>query len=288
MSEKSAPGYQGSSKPRKLTVIVLLVLVAVTPVYVAGALVVGVPFYGFFSKGLPAPAPTPAIVGTSGASPITNTSALCANVTKYVGEDSTNPADTNINESFPIFSIKAGSTSEVCLSFYNHDDPTTVSLNLGEVISIGNYQSQTFVNGTTVTKFVSASPKITVTPAQPNLLLNGSTVQPFPAGGAGGTLLQDQATVAFMINATKAAVGTYFINIAGGAPASCQGEFRLAVGLTFTPANATGPYFELPPGVGGCAAGMGVVHSHILGVDNIAVTYLNCNMFSCDINRPTL
>jgi hypothetical protein len=272
--------------PRRLTVVALLVVLGLTPVFVVSSLAVGIPFMPYSSAGATATPSTPAILGATAGGQMANTSSLCAHVPRYEGEDSTDPSNTNVNESFPILSMKPGQMAEICVSFYNHDDPQPVTLNLGEMVSIGNFQSQTFVNGTTVTKFVSASPKITVTPAQPTLVLSGSTAAPFPAGGGGGTLVPNSATIAFAVNATESATGTYFIDIEGASPASCQGEFRFAVGLDFTQQNATGPYFALPPGVGGCAAGLGVVHDHILGVQGITITYLACNMFSCDINRP--
>jgi hypothetical protein len=288
-SHPPPPKYRTKSGPRKITVIVLLAILAVTPIYMVLALAVNIPFFPFFSSGAPSssvPSGVSPIIGPTSTAQVANTSALCSSVTKYHGVDSTNPSDTSINESFPIFSVRPGSTTEICLSFYNHDNPEQITLNLGDIISIGNFQAQTFVNGTTVTKFVSAAPDITVTPAQPTLILSGSTAAPFPAGGGGGTFSANQATVAFQINAGKAATGTYFMDIKGDSPAACQGEFRIAVGLNFTRSNSTGPYFALPSGMGSCTAGLGVFHDHVLGVEGIGITYLTCNMFSCDLNQP--
>lgn len=266
--------------PRKLTVAILILLVALTPVLIITMLVLNLPspLQSLSQHQLPTSSPlAPAKSGT-------NSSALCANITKYYGLDATDTSHANASSSFPVFSIEPGGAAEMCISFYN-DNFQPVTLNLGEVVSVGNYRAATFPNGSTKLEFVSAGSSVAVAPAQPTLTLSGSKTSTSP-GAAGGTLAPNKAVVAFRLNATDSASGTYFLNIAGVSPVSCQGEFRLAVGLAFTRTNATGPYFALPSHVGSCSAGMGVVHNHVYGVQGMDITYLNCGLFICDVNRP--
>jgi len=215
-----------------------------------------------------------------------NTSAVCGSATAYHGLDSPDPSHTNASLAFPILSMSAGSSAEICLKFYNDEGVEPVVVDLGEVVSVGNYESRTFPNGTDLLAFVSAAPNVTVTPAQSTLVLGGTSTTPSP-GAAGGTLAPSVEVVAFKITAAPTAKGTYYLNIKGASPESCQGDFRLAVGLEFTQTNSSGGYFALPSNAGSCTAGQPVVHDHVSGFEGMDVTYLSCALFICDVTRPS-
>lgn len=276
-----------ANRPGKPTVVVLLALVILTPVLIISALVVGA------TPATAPPAPnegevltlsgqssTSLSVSTTTAAATTISSA-CQNATSYSGIDSVSPMLYNSSaQSFPILSMRPGQTALLCIEWTS---TLTVSnpINLTGSLSIGNYSTKTFPNGTLKTLF-TPSPDFVVKPAQTPIFL----------GDGGGPSL----VVGYTINATAGSKGFYFLNVQGLFPTGCDDEFRFAVGYSFTDANKSGDYFPLPAAMGSCADAGGIlgppmpppggIYSQLYATSGIKITSLDCSKILCDLRQP--
>jgi hypothetical protein len=280
--------------PRKLTVTVLLLVLVLTPIYLVSELILGLqdpnappsPNEGN-AAGSSSPSSNSSLLSSSSmvsmssaASNSQTVAQACQNATAYTGIDSTSPAIYNSSTtSFPIFSMKPGESSILCVAWINSlsvSDP----VNTTGTVSIGNFATSTFQNGTSKTIFLPST-NLTATPAESNIVIGG---------GAGPMLV-----VAYTIAASQASRGFYFLNVQGLSPIGCDAEFRLAVGYTFSQANETGQYFSLPTGLGSCGDGGGVlgppvpppggIYSQVYATSGIQITNLNCSSFQCDLKQ---
>lgn len=276
-----------SRGPRKLTLVVLIFFVAVTPIFIISSLVLGLqppnapPSLSPNTTTTASSSSTSSSLSTSSATVNTITvSRDCQNQTRYSGIDSASPALYNTSTaSFPIFSIRPGQSAILCVAWVS-SLMVDMQVNVTKAVSIGNYTTHTFANGTTKTIF-SPAVGVTVTTSK-SLITIGETAGPL-------------LVVPYTITAASESKGFFYMNVQSLFPTGCDNEFRFAVGYTFTDANKTSPFFPLPKGMGVCADGGGVVapappggiYSQVYSTGGLRVTDLACGSFICDLHQPS-
>jgi len=251
-------------RPSIITIGVIIAIGIVIPALAGYVLVLGLQ------------GPAPEAIQNSSAPPAASSSSTtitpgpCVGGTAYAGLDSPVPAHNNTSVSFPILSMPAGGTAEVCVVYIDSDPPVNTTMDLAKGAMIGTFGTVVYANGTVEHPFMAAS-NITIAPNQTKLAL----------GGTGPAVVD----VAYTIKADGSAKGLYFLNIGGLAPEACNDEFRFAVGYSFTQANETGPYFPLSSGVSSCSPSGGTISAYVYEVKEIIVTTLACGVVTCNLNE---
>jgi hypothetical protein len=251
------------SRPSSVTIGLLIALGVLVPTLVASMLVFG----------LQSPSPTQA-QSTSASPPASSASSTvaigpCAGGIPYSGLGSPAPKHDNTSLAFPILSVPAKGTVEVCVAYAMADKSDPVTVNLTKGLVIGTYGTRVLANGTVEHPFKPA-PGIEIAANQTSLQL----------GGTGPTMTDVAYTVT--TNGTR---GFYFLNVASLAPEACNNEFRFAVGHSFTASNATGPYFDIPSGFSSCSPSGGQLSSFVYMTKGMTIVPLTCGTVTCDLNE---
>ena len=251
------------SRPSFITIGVIIAIGIIIPALAGYVLVLGLQ------------GPAPSTIQSSSAPHVSSSSTTsipgpCAGGSAYSGLDSPVPKHDNTSLSFPILSMPANGTAEVCVAYVDSDPPVNTTMDLTKGAMIGLFGTTVYANGTVKHPFMAAS-NITITPNQTKLAL----------GGTGASMVD----VAYTIKTNGNATGFYFLNIDGLAPEACNDEFRFAVGYNFTQANETGSYFPLPVGFSSCSPSGGTISAYVYEVKDIAVIPLTCGTVTCDLNE---
>lgn len=172
----------------------------------------------------------------------------------------------NVTTDFPILSVPSNGMGEICITYYDNTNASTIMNFETSGVVVGN-----FANSTST---LSQTPGIMVTPSQQSVTMGGNGTR--------------QVTIAYAIQTSASSKGFYYLNIPYLTPVLCQAEFAFAVGYTFSQANESGSYFPLPPGYADhCiqyySYEQSMLYAHVTGLEGLEETQVGCGFANCDV-----